>query len=170
MPEGGLRWITASEVNTDLVIHTVTVTLTDAQIKTLPTISVEVLPAPGANKIILLFGGYFVLDSRGGSYTNIANASWQFGFDYNKFWSSTTLVQTILGGNPDIYIMQIAGTALQTGTGDFAGEVLVAQSTVQLDVNTPLFLRDIYDGVTNYTGGNAANLLKVNLYYAIVDL
>lgn len=155
---------------TSPITKTAIITLTDAQIKALPTNGIEIVPAPGENKILLLLGGYFVLRSFG-SYTNIANASWTFGFNNNKFWSGTTLVQTILGGNSNIYIAQISGPALQTGTGDFSGEVVVSGGvTNQTDANTPLILRDTYDGVSDYTGGNAGNTLKVTVYYIIVDL
>src|SRR5687768_4998077 len=55
---------------------TATVTLTDAQIKALPTTSVQLIAAPGANKYIFVHGVSLVANIvTDGSYTNMSSPS-----------------------------------------------------------------------------------------------
>jgi hypothetical protein len=58
------------------LIQSATVTLTNAQILTLPTLGVTVVAAQGANTVILPVSGFIVLDSSAGAYTGGTNASW----------------------------------------------------------------------------------------------
>ena len=57
-----------------VAVKKASVTLTDAQIKALPTTPINILPAPGAGMLHMLHGALFVADFSAGAYTNIASS------------------------------------------------------------------------------------------------
>jgi hypothetical protein len=130
-----------------------TVTLTDDQIKGLPTTPVEILAAPGTNKVFSFIGATMLLNSSA-IYSNVANAALQF---------------RLSAGGQNFANYLVADDSLDTDTGIFQfnfqaasfGEVL-PNSAVNLELSNPL-LGDL-------EGGNAANTLTVSVIYKILQL
>lgn len=147
-----------------------TVTLTDAQIKALPTTPVQVVAAPGVGKIIRPVLTTILLNNTGGAYTNVVDAS--LVLRLGTTWvSGVMLMETaLLATAQNSWVFQIP--ALASGSGTFAGEfVTVLQgNTLSGQENQTLNIKDDYAGGSDYTGGNAANTLKVTVYYVVVDL
>lgn len=152
--------------------------LTDAQIKALPTTPIELVAAPGVGKIIQLISANFILDNVAGAY--VANADSSFTISFLAFGnqSSVTVPQLVQGilqtaiANP--YISEFSILPTVPGAGTFLG-LNVAPSSFVLTLdgveNCPLVIGDYWAGHgINYTGGNAANTLKVNLWYDILTL
>lgn len=160
-------WASSSGSSSYLVAS---VELTDAQIKALPTTPIEIVAAPGANKRILPIMGLVYGDFSAGTYTANADSSWEFNFTVPGLSASCVIpVQNYLQSASKISIvfpfpaMQVTGNVTLTPLIESLG------ATSYLD-NLSLYFGDIYAGVSNYTGGNAANTLKVTVYYVVVDL
>jgi hypothetical protein len=148
------------------LVQKVTVTLSDAQIKALPTTPVEILPAPGTGKAIYLIGGAVVINASGGGYSNVDNASPQLftsgqGIGLTGLFPGASDLQLA-----DVRMRQLQPSEAQIGTGSFNGWAI---ATGGLDENQPVVIMDNWNG-SNYTGGNASNSLKVTVIYVIIDV
>lgn len=161
----------------DQLLQSATVTLTDAQIKALPTTEVEIVAAPGADKMI--YPVYFIAiitTAAGGEYTNISADA------YINLETDTGHYGIITGNHAGV----LNGVSRSLGTADNVGLVLAGpmqngyyssnfgalipddtQTIISLG-NKALRLNMVNSG--NLTGGNAANTLKVTVYYTVVDL
>jgi len=130
---------------------------TNDEIKALPSTPIEILPAPAAGKVILCLGGCFS-GNFVTAYSNIGSLDDPSGIT----------ICYIKGFGPLGYerCADIFATA-QTPDSFQGFDVNAAQSmTVLIDNYTPSY------GVNlgNFTGGNAANTLRVTAYYIVVDL
>jgi hypothetical protein len=60
------------------------------------------------------------------------------------------------------------------GAGDFAGitisELRSGGGGVSTVTDQPLTIKDDYDGLSNYTGGNAANAMMISVAYFIFNV
>jgi hypothetical protein len=143
------------------------VTLTDAQIKALPTTFIEVVPAPGVGKKILFLWGNMNFYFTAGAYTTvdaviqIAYGEWQAGassyVEDNCFQatnSSATLTPFLR-----VYV----------APSIWVGDLFVIPRAFNTVENLPLKVVG-YNDSGDYTGGNAANTLEVTVYYVVVDL
>ena len=154
------------------LIRTKIVTLTNAQIKALPTTGVEIVPAPGDGKVLVLVGGVYCLTTTV-AYTNIhANAILFMGGSFNFFEVSSYLPAGSSG------FLQATSNQWATVTPnnplrDMGGGVYVTQErwdSVSDIANTPYKLYAQNYGSGNFTGGDAGNSLKVTVRYMIEDL
>lgn len=147
-----------------------TVTLTDEQIKALPTTPIQLVAAPGAGKFILPISCVAVLNLQpAGQYTDADNASWTIITQAQDYVSAVANSNIALIGIGDIVVFSFP--FLNTGAGTFAGITHTAPEYSSADIeNEALYIADVWNGVTNYTGGNASNTLKVTMYYVVVDL
>ena len=151
------------------------VTLTDAQIKALPTTAINILPAPGAGMVNLVHGALFRSDFTAGAYTNLSataflNVVWDAANNYINATVSTDTSErdTLFGADTCLvycpaYVLLAVGITSPVGfvraTGEF-GEIV--NTTVDVGAG---------NGVSgNFTGGNAANTLKVTVYYSPIEV
>lgn len=158
----------------------VTVPLTDAQIKALPTSGFTIVAAPGSGFRIEPLHVAITVNTSAGAYTNIhANAYLHVHTsDWNNDWfdylvngnaTSVTEVTGFLGGaarkrwrpKPAIY----PGTAKLTAA--YGGLAMVETATSS--DNAPLILYMSNTG-GNLTGGNAANSMTIECLYQAVPV
>ncbi len=139
------------------MVQLVTLELTDAQIKALPTTPIELIPAPGPGKQNVAWLGFTHFDSHG-AYTNFdMGISMSVGYkDSSNAMLSTSAPDLLLGSSSD-YNLQLTPAF---GSGDL--DAIVVDTPVQLKFNN--------GGSGNLTGGNAANVLTVKVYYGVIDV
>lgn len=158
-------------------LYSASATLTDAQIKALPTVNgglgYEIVPAPGAGKMLLFITGIVSCDTTGGPYDNFAGlATAYFGLTGSQE-SSLAIPQS----NFNLYDW------LTYGSPAF----IVFSPNLDLDVPTSLLTpvpAQALDGLANaslkflinnvgegdLTGGSAANSMKITAIYTIIDV
>jgi hypothetical protein len=167
-------------------IQSASVSLTDAQIKTLPTAAVTLVAAPGAGKYInLIHADLFI--KRLADYTNINatdaflvlslgsfGASWdqtlylvndgsatpaqtEFG---NFFGGGVTSNRTSVTGGYMLAASDGWPPFMQSQDGASSGNV----------INKPLIIYGGNGGSGNLTGGNAGNSLRVKVFYSVEDV
>src|SRR6266508_3161660 len=146
------------------------VTLTDAQIKALPTTSVEIVAAPGAGKAIFPLAAWFRLNWFA-DYENIASSSLltvqagiQFGALFALLDNVNSDVDVLLasggpaGTNAWLPLASRASGSLSIGIAGFNDAVIE---------NLPLLFQCANGGEGPLTGGHANNTLKVTVYYIV---
>jgi hypothetical protein len=147
------------------------VTITHAQILTLPATPVELVPAPGAGKLIIFHKAVTHREALAASYTGIVDGDGiRFTFETGGdpvgygFWrddaSSETELTTLLStadGQPKTWL-----------TKEFAGATLRA-GEIQSFENKALVLFGLFTN-SSLGGGDAANTFGVTVFYSIVDL
>ena len=150
------------------------VTLTDAQIKALPTTLVEIIAAPGTGKLIVPFYTLIVVDSQAGGYTNVtattpfpAHAALYMVWGPSNANASGYLSAALMLETTSVVFgeLTIPGNATDPSaqlTGQRIGDLVDAE-------NQNLQLNALNDA-GNYTGGNAANKLSIVVYYDILVL
>lgn len=166
-------------------VYSASVTLTDAQIKALPTANVEIVQAPGAGLLFRFLAAQVITDFQGGVYTNITDEA---GFP--RLWvgissdPGTITVGGRCGGWGDlliddggIYINDISPWA--DALGEAGPDIVNANFYTSIDdwANRPLVVaasnyKDGAEGnsLGSYTGGDAENSMTVTVYYSIQDV
>lgn len=124
----------------------VRIVLTDAQIKTLNSVPVELIPAPGANKYIHLISVYTIKNSSAGAYSAAPN----FNVRYNGFATSITTALSLF---------------LSSANKRWQKPAMPAVGNTDNVVNTSIVVSTAAD----VTGGNAANYLVVEAVYTVVN-
>jgi hypothetical protein len=140
------------------VYQTIT-TLTNAQIKALPTTPVEVVASPGANKAIVAIRGLARLEWVA-DYTNVdVGAEMQI----DGLGPLTDVAGLLaLGHSSSAFFVP---TARSTAVGTF-----IAAESGWADedyIDRPFVLAAVNTG--DFTGGNAGNSLKVSMLYTVID-
>jgi hypothetical protein len=161
------------------VVQVSTVTLTNDQIKGLPTTAVELVPAPGAGKVIVapsavIFGAMLVhtFPDMGSGYTNVdPQISVSFVLSLDPGWALDTEYRPDgshlnLNLDPtqwdDLQIVSFITPYNVTSPVDTVGRSHIEDK--------PLTLRFFNASLGDLTGGDPANTLAVTTYYAVADL
>lgn len=138
------------------------VTLTDAQIKALPITPIELVAAPGANKVITLSQCFLSFPSPVSGYTNI-DVTGQFQFGWIRPGGFLPCASGYAGGT---YILD----------GSLGDDAFVQFPNTDSEFSADSVVNRAF-GIALYnaaagvlTGGNAANTLKAIVYYEEVDL
>lgn len=160
------------------VIRSATVTLTDAQIKALPTTAITLVAAPASGFRIKPISATLIIKSSAGAYTNINTT-------YAALQIESTPGVVLLTPPSNDNTITPAMTKLTdlfgatTRVVDLSTWVNVPASTGEQYVQPNILMTVAYgDGVLvrvkvdnngsgNWTGGNAANTMTVVLYYAV---
>lgn len=144
------------------MLKSATVTLTDAQIKALPTTAIELVAAPGAGKMLIPMLVIGVLDNVAGGYGNFHSPNCLIYVATGSAGISDSFLaneDTVWGTPEGVQVLQF---------NLLAGSFAVAD-VPQLE-NQPVKLTALNFGAGNLTGGNAANSLQVSVYYVEVTL
>lgn len=179
--------ITDSALPTTAVIYSATVTLTDAQIKALPSTFPEIVAAPGANKVIKFESGFVSVDCQAGAYTNVDVAAAQLSFYISDQVSALCansaaygLAGNLLTDDSDVVYAVFTTQARVAGTvasGDGSPGTVVASSvhsgrvrSLTDAIDTPLIFGMENASAGDLTGGHADNVMIVRVNYTIIDL
>jgi len=181
----GTSTLTAAQLCTSANWCQATVTLTDANVKALPTTPITLVAAPGSGKRIkLLAPPSLHLDNTAGVYTNINTTyaaisvdwagSWAAGALLNDNAASPALTQvTYFLNTSHAYISDLTVPYMLADSIErwvYSGEVDASGQPIANEDNVALKISVDNNGSGNFTGGNAANTLKVVVYYAIETL
>jgi hypothetical protein len=137
------------------MIHTARFVLSNAQIKTLPTIPVDLIPGLGVGRTIIPLSLFLALKSSAG-YTNFDP-----GFAGRLQYAAPSASQFSLGGPLDLFL----GSATDLSFQDSVAPPTFPNFTDPAAINARLQLAFNNGGSGNLTGGNASNLLTVTIVY-----
>lgn len=174
--QSGLATVNASELGgsqeSESLLQSASVELTDAQIKALPTTGVTIVAAPGSGKIIVPVVAT-LLFTRTADYTNIqATAVIKIqNTDGNKgiapLNESFGLVSGLLaGGSSNFTSIGPYGFVDVDNTENLSGTIAIPSEFENLGYQ----IKATNAAGGDFTGGNAANTLAVTLYYVVQDV
>jgi hypothetical protein len=172
-----LTLVPSSSHGSSSAVLSASVTLTNAQIKALPTTSISIVAAPGAGKMIVPVVGY-VLSDLTTAYSGIdANT------EVPNIWLSSVPSPNYLIPFVDDDSPLTVLTTLLTTTNEFGAQLFTVPPVFSVRVNLiqpgasggPADWENlaVLIGATNsinFTGGNAANSFVVTLLYTVLDV
>lgn len=149
------------------LLQVASVTLNDATYKALPTNAPEIVPAPGAGFAIMPMG-LAISHPAIVAYTNVSTSGGYMVMsdptdnvaEYGGYFVNNDLSIVLAG--PGAVIAYHQGLPADPSGGAIPPEYLVEDSAVHLHVDNA--------GQGDFTGGNAANTLKITVYYVVLDV
>lgn len=150
------------------------VTIAHADILTLPTTPVELVAAPGAGKRIVPIHIDLQGNFAAGAYTNIdPNDAAIWAEIGGSAWDSSYLVNYFQGGEQALSSFLALATDTQVQLLpyqmlDLTYGLLAPVRILGLQENQPLNLIGYNNAAGNFTGGNAANTLRVRTIFYVV--
>lgn len=150
----------AGEATTVAVLELKT-TLTHAQILDMDATPIQVVPAPGANKILYYHGGAIVTKFTGTAYGNI-----------NGSGSGPYIVEeqqlNALNANPDaLWVLEVNDGPTYV---DLPPAAVQRGNYASTFINKAFLVRAENAGGGPFTGGDSSNTMEVTVYYSIIDL
>lgn len=142
-------------------------TLTDTQIKTIPTTGHQILPAPGNNKFYKILSATIITNSTAGAYVFTGDA-WLFLTTNDPDWPLLSTWCQWSGGTANISVDHIPVPYTSASTSDIIANAAPFNKYADL-INLPILLRD-WNISSNYTGGNAANTMKIQIDYLTLQI
>lgn len=167
------KTLTTPNLAATIQVAGVRVALTDAQIKALPTTAIALVAAPAAGKRIQLVQACLIGDFTAGAYTNIGLVTpWlalRLGANdistYIANDATATPAIATLTSFLSAALNQVTLTPLGLPTDNGWG---VVPYVADPQYATALSIRAINDAAGNFTGGNAANSLVVDVVYLVI--
>jgi hypothetical protein len=153
-----------------------TVTLTDEQIRMLPTTPVEILPAPGVGKAIFPIRGLGVMrwGTPDAAYTNISATDGYIFLKVGTLQSggvvtdgTITAMQDFLGSDLQENFVDFPATSVYEST--VYGPVSGMHGALPALEDQPLMIEG-WNDLGPFEDGHADNTLTVTVYYVVVDL
>jgi hypothetical protein len=156
--------------------------LTNAQVKALPTAAVQLLPAPGADLLVVVHAVYLLADLAAPYDAIPDHSNLQVSTTNNTVASLydnaavagavlTALLTGSLFGSSPTYPTRIGFLLGPNYPVDADWGAIVPVPVVRNDVvtvNQPLTVYMSGPGLTDLTGGDAANTLSVRVWYSVV--
>lgn len=143
--------------------------LSNAQIKTLPTSSVEIVPAPGLNKLIVPLTVIYIAKVQSGLYGNV-EAALTHGFYVGHGPAGVSGSAGISAHIGSFILTDNSGDdiTIQTAVGLNDNDNTV-QDLVSNHVNEPLVLSFDNNNLGNFTGGHINNTVKVIVLFTVIN-
>jgi hypothetical protein len=176
---------TSAQLNGASLVYGFATTLTDAQIKALPTTPVTLVSAPASGSRIKVMGGSASLNTTAGAYTNIntvycavqidnPSGDWMAGplaVNDSSMTTPLTNVTSWFGGAAHLVIDIPCPAMKPIDAGAVSGHSEWIQpfgASVSSHVDATAVRISVDNGGSGvWTGGNSANSLIVTLYYAV---
>lgn len=148
------------------------VTLTNAQIKALPTTGVELIPVPGDNRVLIpTYALGRIITGSSGAYTLDPFASLSLLWLGGAYASTPTQIGSLFGTNDlDRIIKFFFPETFVPDSGNFQGYPNAGGHELSQVENKSIIIKDDWMGVADYTGGHVNNSLRVSIGYVIYNV
>ena len=161
------------------LVRQATITLTDTQIKALPTAggvgSIQVVAAPGANRILIFLSGLAILNTTAGSYMSLDGASCVMQISYGAAGdSAATDASNFIDQNNGPSFFDAGGIVFEQwipiAYDDGSGSLIANGGVLGTSYANKGLKVTAFNGVTGaFTGGNAANTMTIAVQYSIYN-